>query len=257
MKLQIETTEAIWRRYRKNRDISTRNELLTRYAPLVHRQAARSSRHLSAQVSVDEIASAAFDGLMDAVATFDPDRGFKFETYAAKRILGAIHDWLRSIDAQSRGVRDFQKRQNAAFTVVSSDAGERASAPQIAERMGMTPEHYQNYVSRVRKGVVTSLSARETENDDSTRARRDEIHDHRHPSPQKRVEREMLREYLMRGLCRQDREVILLYYYDGLTLGEAGKVMGLSESRISQIHKRVLSTLRQRFVRRRELCAVA
>ena len=133
MKLQIETTEAVWRRYRKNRDISTRNELLTRYAPLVHRQAARSSRHLSAQVSVDEIASAAFDGLMDAVATFDPDRGFKFETYAAKRILGAIHDWLRSIDVQSRGVRDFQKRQNAAFTVVSSDAGERAPNRQFFE----------------------------------------------------------------------------------------------------------------------------
>lgn len=256
MELHIESTETLWHCYRETRDIGIRNELVTRYASLVHRQAARSSRHLSLQVTVDEVASAAFDGLLDAVETFDPDRGFRFETYAAKRILGAVYDWLRAVDPQSRGVRDFQKRRDAAFTLVSSDIGERASAPQIAEQMGMTPGQYETYLRRVRSGVVASLTAPDDESDRGGRANGFDLPDQRQPAPHRRTERDMIRDYIMRGLRVQERHVLLLCYYDGLTMKEAGKVMGLSESRVSQIHKNVLTALRGRFRGRRQQCAL-
>ena len=256
MKLHDECTEALWQRYLKTRDVSTRNELVTRYVSLVNQQASRLSRRFSVQATTDEIASAGFDGLMGAVEMFDPNRHVKFETYATMRIVGAVHEWLRSVDPQRRGVRDFQKRREAALTVASSDAGARASAPQIAERMGMTPEQYEAYVRRVRSGVVTSLSAPDDDGDRNGRAKRDEIPDRRQTPPQEGVEREMVRDFITRGLRRQERCVLLLYYYGGLTMGEAGKVMGLSESRVSQIHKRVLAALRKRFGRRRQLCAV-
>lgn len=256
MELNIEQTNVLWRRYRETRNVANRNELVTRYAPLVHRQAARLGRHLSLQVSVDEIASAAFDGLMNAVETFDSDREIKFETYAAKRILGAVYDWLRSIDAQSRSVRDFQKRRDAAFTLVSSDIGEQASEPQIAEHMEMTPGQYETYVGRVRSGIVTSLNAEHEENGRGGRANGWETPDHRQPAPHRRAHQDLFRDYITRGLRKQERHVLLLCYYDGLTMKEAGKAMGLSESRVSQIHKSVLTALRRRFESRRELCAL-
>lgn len=256
MNLTIENTKKLWRSYHETRNIGIRNELITRYAPLVHRQAARSGRHLSLQVSIDEVASAAFDGLMNAVETFDPGRAIKFETYAAKRILGAVYDWLRTVDTQSRSLRDFQRRREAAFTLVSSDIGERASGSQIAERLGMSSGQYERNVRRVRSGNVASLNAPDNEDICDGRAKGDAIADDRQPAPHSRADREMLRNYIMHGLRRQERHVLLLCYYDGLTMAEAGKVMGLSESRISQIHKQVLTALRERFVDQRQLCAL-
>lgn len=256
MTLSDESTEALWRRYVLTRDLNTRNELITRYASIVRAHGARLGRRLPARVQMDEITSAAFDGLIAAVEMFDPARGIKFETYATTRIVGAVGDWLRSIDPQARGVRDFQQRRDVAFTLVSSDIGDRASAPQIAKRIGMDPGKYRKLVKRVREGTVASLSAADSDSSCTRRAKRDDIPDHRQPSPQRGVEREMLRDYITRGLSWQERHVLLLYYYDELTMGESGKVLGLSESRVSQIHKRILTALRQRFGLQRELRAV-
>ncbi|MCH8852956.1 MAG: RNA polymerase sigma factor WhiG, partial [Planctomycetes bacterium] len=100
----------LWTQYLKNRDVKTRNTIVETLSPLVYAHASRLTRRLPAQISYDEICSAAFDGLIEAVEAYDPSRQAKFETFCQQRITGAVMDWLRSLDAQSRTVRTFEKK---------------------------------------------------------------------------------------------------------------------------------------------------
>ena len=101
----------MWQKYLSTRVVEERNNLVVHYSHLVHTHAARLSRKLPAQVSYDEICSAAFDGLIEAIEAYDPERKAKFETFCQQRISGAVMDWLRSLDPQSRTVRTFEKRK--------------------------------------------------------------------------------------------------------------------------------------------------
>ena len=103
--------QSLWNRYFKNRSDDARNRVVEHYAPLVHIQAARLSRKLPAQIGYDEICSAGYDGLIEAVQSYDPEKKAKFETFCQQRIIGAVMDWLRSLDPQSRTVRTFEKRR--------------------------------------------------------------------------------------------------------------------------------------------------
>ena len=253
MDLTKESTDVLWRMYRHQRRTEVRNELINRWASLVQKHARRLARRLSAKVSVGEIASAAFDGLMDAIEGFDPDRKIKFETFAGKRIVGAVHDWLRSIDQQSRTLRDFQKHREAAATAVSSDRGRRACPTEVAEEMGISRRQYESYLGLIRSGTPISLNALEQEDRHDPDGRGLEIPDRRQPPPYGAMEENMVRSYITRGLRERERHLIYLYYFDELTMAEVGNVLGMSESRVSQLHKNVLSTLRRRFASRQEI----
>lgn len=241
--------EKLWPHYLKSRSVDQRNELVVRYSHLVHTHAARLSRKLPAQISYDEICSAAFDGLLEAVEAYDPQKKAKFETFCQQRISGAVMDWLRSLDSQSRTVRTFEKRQFHAREMLDAESGREPSQAEIAARMGISVARYDQLCRLSQLGKEVHFSAMEPAQDHGTRgpARVWEISDDRRNDPTARVSRDMLTDYLTRALTREERLVLTLYYFEELTMAEIGLVLNLSESRVSQIHKDILQRLRHRF----------
>lgn len=241
--------EKIWQRYLRNRDVKLRNELVVRYTHLVHTHAARLSRKLPAQVSYDEICSAAFDGLIEAVEAYDPKHKAKFETFCQQRIAGAVMDWLRGLDPQSRTVRTFEKRRLSMRERLDAETGRPPTHEEIANRMGVSLARYDHLCRLSQLGKEVHFSAMEPQNDLSGRgpSRSWDVGDKRTSDPSEGISREMLTEYITRGLSREERLVLVLYYYEELTMSEIGMVLKLSESRVSQIHKDILQRLRHRF----------
>ncbi len=248
------TIERMWGGYLKNRDVETRNAIVVHYTHLVDTHAARLSRKLPAQVSYDEIRSAAFDGLIEAVEAYDPERKAKFETFCQQRISGAVMDWLRSLDPQSRTVRTFEKHRALVSESLSTDSEYGPSREDIAERMQISLDRYNylSWISHVGKEVHFSAMEPTSERRSESSTYVWDIRDNRTEEPAGRVSRELLSEYITKGLEREERLVLVLYYFEEMTMAEIGSVLNLSESRVSQIHKEILQRLRQRFGK--EIC---
>ncbi|MFQ6048495.1 MAG: sigma-70 family RNA polymerase sigma factor [Phycisphaerae bacterium] len=238
----------LWKHYLKHRDLQSRNRLVEYYSPLVRAQASRISRKLPAQVSYDEICSAGYDGLIEAIQAYNPQRKTKFETFCQQRIIGAVMDWLRSLDIQSRTVRRFEKRLLDVREILDAELGRPPTNREVAQRMGIGQERFEQLSRLSRMGREVHLStvggASEAGRSDS---RPWEIRDPRQCDPAARLARSMLTDYLTRGLSREERLVVVLYYFEQLTMAEIGAVLNLSESRVSQIHKDVMQRLRRRF----------
>ncbi len=241
--------EVLWNRYLSTRSVDLRNRIVVHYSSLVHAHAARLSRKLPAQVSYDEICSAAFDGLIEAVEAYDPERKAKFETFCQQRISGAVMDWLRSLDPQSRTVRTFEKKRMLAKEALGADMEFTPSQADLARRLEISFDRY-DYLSRLSQlGKEVHLSAMEPAgNRRSDGASHTwDIRDVKTEDPAIKVSRELLAEHLTKGLAREERLVLQLYYFEDMTMAEIGSVLNLSESRVSQIHKEILLRLRHRF----------
>lgn len=239
----------LWKRYLDKRSTELRNRIVVYYSPLVHAHAARLSRKLPAQVSYDEICSAAFDGLIEAVEAYDPKRKAKFETFCQQRISGAVMDWLRSLDPQSRTVRTFEKRRLMAKEALGTDLEFCPSQNDLARRLEMSVDRY-DYLSRLSQlGKEVHFSAMEPSGDRRSQGSSHswDIRDPHSEDPAVKVTRELLTDHLGRGLAREERLVLMLYYFEDMTMAEIGSVLNLSESRVSQIHKEILQRLRHRF----------
>lgn len=249
MTTKQQPVEKVWARYLRTRDVRSRNELVVRYTHLVHTHAARLTRRLPAQISYDEICSAAFDGLIEAVEAYDPKHKAKFETFCQQRISGAVMDWLRGLDPQSRTVRTFEKRRLAAREALDAENGRPPTQEEVADRMGVSTSRFDHLCRLSQLGREVHFSAMEPQSERLGRgvARSWDVGDKRSPDPAATVSRELLSEYITRGLSREERLVLVLYYYEELTMSEIGSILKLSESRVSQIHKDILQRLRQRF----------
>lgn len=243
--------EQLWNRYLRHRDIATRNLLVESYAPIVQAHASRLTRKLPAQVSYDEICSAAYDGLIEAVESYDPSRKARFETFCQQRVRGAVMDWLRTLDAQSRTVRSFEKRVTYAQEILDAELGRPPTPAEIAKRLGVSQERYEHLVRLSHLGHEVHFSALENASDASggSSGRNWELGDPNQNDPSAALERRMLTEHLTRGLMREEKLVLVLYYFEEMTMAEIGLVLNLSESRVSQIHKEVLGRLRRRLCR--------
>lgn len=237
---------AAWKSFRKSKSVENRNRLVERYAPLVHKLAEIMARRLWPRVTADELASAGYEGLIAAVGSFDPDRGVKFETYCRQRIVGAIRDWQREIDPLGRSGRNFERTMNMAEDRIAARSGRGATSDEVAHEMGLPVTKY----SRMKRTVMASHcvpleSPTETTRDESSR--RSFIPADPSPGPVQHAEREMVREFVTRGMKEQDRLIITLYYYERLTMAEIGSVIGVSESRVCQRHAEIIDALRTRF----------
>ena len=242
--------EALWKKFLKSRDDRYRNALVEKYAALVHIQAARLSRKLPAQISYDEICSAGYDGLIEAVEGYNPLRKAKFETFCQQRIIGAVMDWLRSLDPQSRTVRTFEKRRMNVRELLDAELGRPPMHDEVARRMGITQDRYDQLARISQLGREVHFSAMDPR-DSGSRGRSSErawdVGDPDQTDPSARMARTLLTDFITRGLSREERLVLILYYYEDLTMAEIGAVLDLSESRVSQIHKDVVARLRNRF----------
>lgn len=243
--------DTIWRDYQRTQSHHDRNRLVEHYAPLVRTEASRIARRLPAQVELDEICSAGFDGLMRAIESYDPEKPARFETFCRQRIQGAVIDWLRSQDHQSRTIRMFEKQRSQAWEALEYELDRPPTDEELMERMGLTAKRYAKLSRISQVGQAVQFSAMDarmgTEGMGGSEERTWEAADPEAADPGERMEQRMLLDILKSGLCRQERLLLALYYEEDLSMAEVGEALDLSESRVSQIHKNVLAQLRERY----------
>jgi RNA polymerase sigma factor for flagellar operon FliA len=232
-----EDLEQIWLEFRATADPGLRNRLVLQYAPLVKYVAGRLRTRMPESVEQDDLVSDGVLGLMDAIERFEPNRGLSFQTFAVPRIRGAIIDGMRSMDFVPRSVRD-------KLRIIS-----RARVT-LEERLGRIPEDSE---VAVESGIDIHQLRDLTRQATSNHANLDDfdLADELSSAADHRVEQSDVKTSLMRvveQLRERDQVIIALYYFEGLTLAEIGQVLGVTESRVSQVHRRATVLMRAMLV---------
>lgn len=221
-----------------------RDEIIKRYLPLIKYVVGRMAVTPPQGLDYEDILSFGVFGLLDAVDKFDPSKGFVFQTYAIPRIRGAILDELRKCDWFSRTGREKVQRLNRAMEKVLRDKGELRDE-WVMNELGIKEDEYYEVQELASRGYITSLDDT-TPLDDGDVSVEATLADERETAAE-RLEAEGEKEQLieaLKELPERERQMLSLYYYEGLTLKEIGQVLGVSESRVSQIHGKGLSMLR-------------
>lgn len=234
----------LWADYSKNPSQEIREKLILEYAPLVKLVAGRLSMYLGYNVEYDDLVSYGIFGLIDAIDKFDATKEVKFETYASLRIRGSILDQIRKMDWIPRTVRQRQKQIQNAIAEIESSTGRAATDEEIALALGISNEEYDNWQSQMKVTGVVSL-------DDFVEQGSD-VADNRGLSsqierPEEHIEKEELKKVLAEALellTEKERKVVVLYYYEELTLKEISNVLEVSESRVSQLHTKALGKMK-------------
>lgn len=240
--MKTDEEKRLWEEY--SRTGRGRDELVTRYLPLIKYVVGRMAVTPPSGLDYEDILSFGVFGLLDAVDKFDPSKGFVFQTYAIPRIRGAILDELRKCDWFSRTGREKVQKLNRAMEKILRDKGELRDE-WVMKEMGINEDEYYEVQELASRGYVTSLDDT-TPLDDGDVSIEATLADDREGAPE-RLDDESEKQQLMEALQElpeRERQMLSLYYYEGLTLKEIGKVMGVSESRVSQIHGKGLSMLR-------------
>jgi len=248
MSCELKSIPSLWEKYHRTHSTTNRNKLFDTYKHLVEIQAKRIYHRVPQQVTYEELCSAGADGLIDAICRFDPAKGVKFETFSSTRIYGAVMDWLRTLDTQSRTVRNFERDRHRAIDRAQSELGRHVTDDEVAEQMSIPAKRYLELstISEAGKSTVLSDMNRFSDNSADEDAKGCDLQDKSQEDPSCRIARQMITDYITRGLTRDERLVLILYYYEQITMAEIGKVLGLSESRVSQMHKDLLVRLRRR-----------
>lgn len=224
-------------------DAKPREDLVIKYAPLVKYISDRMAIRLPPNISRDELISAGTVGLLDALDKFDSEMGIKFQTYAEHRIKGAILDELRKTDWIPRSIRKDIHRIEDAITAVKSRLGREPDDFEVAQEIGIDIDSYYEMIGRSRN--IGLLSLDQIMPDGSVPKFAKQISNIPSPFDELKIKevKKIISEALL-SLPKKEQLVISLYYYDELTLNEIAKVLGLTESRISQIHSKAIITLR-------------
>lgn len=250
----------VWNEYQRTdadtpRKRQIRNYLMEKFLPLVRYNAERIHTRLPDEVDVEDLMSAGVFGLMDAIDAFDLSRKVKFETYCAPRIRGAILDELRSMDWVPRLVRHRAAKFEQARQHIEMATGVSPTDDQVATRLGLIGEEFDK-LKRDSQAVNTrSLNQRCFASDGNRDLREiDVIRDDSQSNPSSEAQRRDLKDLITRGLTRAERLIVILYYYEGMTMKEIGATLDLSESRVSQMHSSILLRLKAQMQHRpREL----
>lgn len=238
-------TEALWREYRETPSEELRNFFIEHYYHIVRFNAERIHAKLPTEVELDDLVSAGMFGMIDAIAAYDPDRGVKFETYCSPRVRGAILDELRSMDWVPRLVRNRSQKIQTATKALQSELGRLPSEKEVAERIGVSKNEFERMSRDANAVSMTSLS-RKAFNGDSSRevSEIDVLRDERAENPVVEVQKTDLKGLIQQGLTSTERLILILYYYEQMTMKEIGATLDLSESRVSQMHSAIVDRLR-------------
>ena len=237
--------DEIWEQFHKSRDEYSRNLLMEHYRNLVKYSADRLHSKLPDKVELDDLISAGIFGLMDAIDAFDPERGVKFETYCSPRIKGSILDELRSMDWVPRLVRARAHQLSKAKHSLEVHLGRKPTEKEIAEELEMNTEEF-NRLRRDANAVnLVSLDTRYSDSDGEKDVREiDIVKDIKSENPVTEAQKRDLKNLLTKGLTRAERLIIVLYYYEEMTMKEIGATLDLSESRVSQMHSSIVARLK-------------
>lgn len=244
--------QAAWRSFKASSDETLRNQLMEHYLYLVRYNAERIGAKLPDEVDVDDLMSAGIFGLVDAIDAFELERGVKFETYCAPRIRGAILDELRNMDWVPRLVRHRAHQLDHATRALEVELGRLPSDDEIARRLKMTPAQFKKLMRDASAAAVVSLSRKLDDGDTSRDVHEiDVLPDERGIDPVLEAQKKDLRDLVTRGLSREERLIIVLYYYEEMTMKQIGDTLDLSESRVSQMHSAIIDSLREKLQSRR------
>jgi len=237
--------DQIWEEFHKNRTEHFRNLLMEHYRNLVRYCAERLHSKLPDKVELDDLISAGIFGLMDAIDKFDPSIGVKFETYCSPRIRGSILDELRSMDWVPRLVRARAHQLSKATHSLETYLGRKPTEKEIAEELEMDPEEFNRLQKDANATSLVSLSTKYSDGEGEKDIREiDIIKDDRSKNPVIEAQKRDLKNLLTKGLTRAERLIIVLYYYEEMTMKEIGATLDLSESRVSQMHSSIIARLK-------------
>lgn len=245
--------DQLWAKFIKSNDQEVRDYFVIKYAPLVKYVAGKVSMGMPQNIEFDDLVSYGVFGLIDAISKFDPDRGIKFKTYAMTRIRGAIFDELRSIDWIPRSIRQKAKQIEIVISELENKLGRTVEDDEIAKEMGVTGDEFQSLLNKLSGTSMLSLNDiwyLGDDNDELSILETLEAPDSMNPDVL--VEKEEIRDYIIdaiRKLPEKEKKVIVLYYYEDLTLKEIGQVLEVTESRVSQLHTKAIMRLRGRLGR--------
>jgi RNA polymerase sigma factor for flagellar operon FliA len=245
--------DQVWEQFHKARSDENRNLLMQHYVYLVKYAAERLYSKLPDNVELDDLVSAGIFGLMDAIDAYDPERGVKFETYCSPRIKGSILDELRSMDWVPRLVRARAHQLTRATQSLETHLGRKPTEKETAEELDMNMEEFNRLQRDANAVSVVSLDTRYTDGDSEKDVREiDVIKDERSQDPLTEAQKRDLRSLLTKGFTRAEQLIVVLYYYEEMTMKEIGATLDLSESRVSQMHSSIIQRLKAQMNSRRK-----
>src|SRR6187402_3298413 len=247
---QATDTRVLWQEFKRTGDRGLRDRLILTYAPLVKYVAGRLGSGLPAHVDEGDLVSYGLLGLIGAIERYDPDREIKFETYAILRIKGAIIDELRSLDWVPRSVRSRAREIERAIVELERTLMRAPTDEEIAQKLGISDDELERNLSEISRSSMAALDELWTPQGGGDQvALIDTIEDEAGADPEFSLEQTELNEALAESIARlpeREKLVVTLYYYEELTLREIGEVLGVTESRVSQLHTKAVLRLKAR-----------
>jgi RNA polymerase sigma factor for flagellar operon FliA len=241
----------LWRRYKSTADDKARERLVVAYSPLVKYVAGRMASGLPAHVEEADLISYGLVGLISAIQRFEPEREIKFETYAITRIKGAIIDELRSLDWVPRSVRSRAREIERANSKLEHKLQRAPSDEEMAGELSMSTDEFQEALLQISNSTVAALDELWTVSDSSGDqvSLLDTLQDPDALDPSELMDATDMKDRVADAIARlpeREKLVVALYYYENLTLREIGEVLGVTESRVSQLHTKAVLRLRGR-----------
>ncbi len=239
----------LWKRYKQEGDANARERLVVAYSPMVKFVAGRLGAGLPSHVDDADLISYGLMGLIGAIERFEPERGIKFETFAMTRIRGAIIDELRSLDWVPRSVRSRAREIEAAQSKLEHELQRAPTEAELAAKLGIDEDELQSSLLEIANSSVYALDELWTVSDSSGDqvSLLDTIKDPRAADPQDSLDSGEVKERLTEAIAslpEREQLVVALYYYENLTLREIGEVLGVTESRVSQLHTKAVMRLK-------------
>ncbi|MDR2393440.1 MAG: RNA polymerase sigma factor WhiG [Treponema sp.] len=248
--LEQKREDELWVEYHRNRDLKIREHFIKQYAPLVKYVAGKVAIGMPHNVEFDDLVGYGTFGLLDAIDKFDPDKGVKFKTYAVTRIRGAIFDELRSIDWVPRSVRQKTREVEDAIGSLEAQLGRIATDQEIAGSLGMDEGEYLKTMMKISGTSILSLNDVWFSGDENDKVSiGDSIEAPISLNPDVIVEKDEIRRVIVEHINElpdKEKKILVLYYYEDLTLKEIGQVLEVTESRVSQLHTKAILRLRSK-----------
>ncbi len=253
--MSAEQRQKLWEEYTKKKTPELQEKIIIEYAGLVKLVAGRLSMYLGYNVEYDDLVGYGTFGLIDAIDKFDYLKGVKFETYASLRIRGAILDQIRKMDWIPRSIRQKQRKIDLAYQSLEIKYGRIASDEEVAKELEITVDELDTWQSQTK---ITNVISLDEFMEQGTESKVEQSLTTDFAQPDRIVEKQELKELLIKTLetlTEKEKKVIVLYYYEELTLKEISRILEVSESRISQLHTKALQKMKFKLGKNIEILA--